>query len=192
MNMMGIGKSFHQVMSSNIGTLGLTTLMFFGVFSGYFTPGFFFWITVATGVSLTLYRMYIVLQQHRMQMRALLMGQQQVWGPRGSFNALNLRLTFVDRDFTEADYETLLALDKCIPNNKGASKCQVDVLPAYVSAISPSDENSCSICLECVAVGDNIRVLPCGHEFHMDCVDKWLYSNATCPICKTSIKEQNK
>jgi len=191
---MAIGKSIHKLLSGNIGTFGITTFMFFGVFSGYFTPGFFFWVTIATGIALTVYRMYIVLHQHRAQMRALLMPQQH----RGSFNALNLRLTFVDRDFTEADYEMLLALDKCIPNTKGATQSQVETLTTYsVTQLKQQQQTTkeeqvcCSICLDAISVGDTLKVLPCGHEYHVTCVDKWLYTNATCPICKTSIKSDD-
>ena len=33
---------------------------------------------------------------------------------------------------------------------------------------------TCYVCLEGYVHGDQIRRLPCGHEFHMDCVDHWL------------------
>lgn len=32
----------------------------------------------------------------------------------------------------------------------------------------------CAICLEMFAKGDKVRVLPCGHMFHLDEVDEWL------------------
>ena len=51
----------------------------------------------------------------------------------------------------------------------------------------------CSVCLATFAVGDELRHLPCGHEFHLKCVDAWLLGaaaasadrvSATCPLCK--------
>jgi len=29
-----------------------------------------------------------------------------------------------------------------------------------------------------------IKVLPCGHEFHSGCLDSWLELKAMCPLCK--------
>ena len=33
----------------------------------------------------------------------------------------------------------------------------------------------------------DFRVLPCGHQYHRDCVDHWLQMNKTCPVCKREI-----
>lgn len=41
----------------------------------------------------------------------------------------------------------------------------------------------CSICTEDFAKGQDIRVLPCNHKFHPECVDPWLLNvSGTCPL----------
>jgi RING-finger-containing ubiquitin ligase len=51
------------------------------------------------------------------------------------------------------------------------------------------DEHCCPICLVEYEVGDDIRCLPCKHEFHKSCVDPWLSNNASCPACRHSLSE---
>lgn len=31
---------------------------------------------------------------------------------------------------------------------------------------------------------EQIKVLPCGHDFHAECLDPWLQLKAMCPLCK--------
>jgi len=49
------------------------------------------------------------------------------------------------------------------------------------------DEPVCCVCLDTLHRGDLLRRLPCKHEFHGDCVDPWLKSNTTCPLCKDDV-----
>eukprot|EP00794_Sanderia_malayensis_P013787 gene13787-15230_t len=51
------------------------------------------------------------------------------------------------------------------------------------------DIRSCAICLEEFVEGQDIRIVPCRHEFHKSCVDPWLLSNCTCPLCMLNIVE---
>jgi len=51
------------------------------------------------------------------------------------------------------------------------------------------DDNCCPICLVEYSNGEEIRCLPCEHEFHKSCVDAWLGNNASCPACRHSLQE---
>lgn len=50
---------------------------------------------------------------------------------------------------------------------------------------------SCCICLARYGDDEEVRELPCSHVFHVDCVDKWLKINATCPLCKSEVGESS-
>ena len=45
----------------------------------------------------------------------------------------------------------------------------------------------CSVCLETMLTGAEVRSLPCAHVFHRKCVDKWLVRKRKCPLCKLDI-----
>ena len=52
---------------------------------------------------------------------------------------------------------------------------------------------SCVICLDDFEKGDKLVVLPCGHEFHKDCIGPWLLKKSNlCPVCKQSFRPEKK
>ncbi|XP_055017388.1 RING finger protein 215 isoform X2 [Boleophthalmus pectinirostris] len=52
------------------------------------------------------------------------------------------------------------------------------------------ESGPCAVCLEPFYSSQCLRVLPCGHEYHQDCVDPWLLLRHTCPLCKRCILGQ--
>lgn len=45
----------------------------------------------------------------------------------------------------------------------------------------------CVVCLGQMEEGEKVRVLPgCQHLFHVDCIDMWLFSHSTCPVCRAN------
>jgi len=47
---------------------------------------------------------------------------------------------------------------------------------------------TCAVCLEDIEIGQWYKRLPnCEHCFHATCIDQWLLTRATCPICREEI-----
>ncbi|XWS46025.1 hypothetical protein CRYUN_Cryun14cG0029500 [Craigia yunnanensis] len=60
-------------------------------------------------------------------------------------------------------------------------------LPCIIAILYALTDRECCICLSAYEDGSELRELPCNHHFHCTCIDKWLYMNATCPLCKLNI-----
>ncbi|CAN4113125.1 unnamed protein product [Withania somnifera] len=75
-----------------------------------------------------------------------------------------------------------------------APESVVDSFPVKIYSKSEEvdtgeDVLQCHICLSEYEEGDKIRVLPCHHEFHLLCVDKWLKEiHGVCPLCRGDVR----
>jgi len=52
------------------------------------------------------------------------------------------------------------------------------------------DRTTCVVCMADFEEGEELRVLPCSHEFHTQCVDRWLKVKRDCPLCRRDISSQ--
>lgn len=85
----------------------------------------------------------------------------------------------------------------------GLAQAAIDALPEFAYAELSSSAAArasrkgkekaarpfdCAVCLCEFADHDRLRLLPpCGHAFHLACIDVWLRSSATCPLCRTKL-----
>ncbi|GAV92069.1 zf-RING_2 domain-containing protein [Cephalotus follicularis] len=50
----------------------------------------------------------------------------------------------------------------------------------------------CSVCLSEFEEDESLRLLPeCNHAFHLPCIDTWLKSHPSCPLCRANISSIN-
>lgn len=49
------------------------------------------------------------------------------------------------------------------------------------------EQTKCMICLDEFVDGDDLKTLPCLHIYHQKCIERWLGTDNSCPICKTPI-----
>ncbi|RLN09733.1 E3 ubiquitin-protein ligase EL5-like [Panicum miliaceum] len=82
----------------------------------------------------------------------------------------------------------------------GLSPSAVAALPSFVFrrglAVAGRGEGSgsgrgwaqCAVCLSLVQEGETVLRLPaCAHFFHVCCIDMWLPSHSTCPLCRAAV-----
>ncbi|XP_055822997.1 RING-H2 finger protein ATL13-like [Solanum dulcamara] len=75
-------------------------------------------------------------------------------------------------------------------HDAGVDQSFIDTLPVfnYKSIIGVKDPFDCAVCLCEFEPDDKLRLLPkCSHAFHMECIDTWLLSHSTCPLCRASL-----
>ncbi|MCD7468807.1 E3 ubiquitin-protein ligase sis3, partial [Datura stramonium] len=68
-----------------------------------------------------------------------------------------------------------------------AVEALIQELPMFRMKAVPTDCSECPICLEEFLVGNEVRGLPCAHNFHVACIDEWLRLNVKCPRCRCSV-----
>jgi len=71
-----------------------------------------------------------------------------------------------------------------------ASAEAIRALPRHGATSEMMGDNGaaeCSICMDNVAKGDEVMILPCKHWFHPPCIEAWLNEHDTCPVCRAGI-----
>ncbi|GLT51709.1 hypothetical protein SLA2020_251010 [Shorea laevis] len=72
----------------------------------------------------------------------------------------------------------------------GIDKTVVESLPFFrFSSLKGSKQGlECSVCLSKFEDVETLRLLPkCKHAFHVNCIDRWLETHSSCPLCRHRI-----
>ncbi|KAL6984963.1 RING-type E3 ubiquitin transferase [Sarracenia purpurea var. burkii] len=99
----------------------------------------------------------------------------------------------LNRDPDEVDTVTVLQgqLQQLFHlHDAGVDQSFIDTLPVfnYKAIIGLKDPFDCAVCLCEFEPEDKLRLLPkCSHAFHMECIDTWLLSHSTCPLCRAAL-----
>ncbi|CAF1155156.1 unnamed protein product [Didymodactylos carnosus] len=77
----------------------------------------------------------------------------------------------------------------------GLSKAEIDALPIVVyskptDSSGDDDVDKCAVCLTVFDHGEQLKILRCKHLYHDKCIDPWLQSNSSCPVCRHDLREQ--
>lgn len=99
-----------------------------------------------------------------------------------------------EEELSQPTYEDLLNLGDFIGDVKSErwslrSSEVIQQLPVIIYGDEgKSDFDSlCIFCQNDFESGERVRILPCNHAFHADCVDIWLRDHDSCPTCKKSV-----
>jgi hypothetical protein len=63
---------------------------------------------------------------------------------------------------------------------------------SFLSPLFVQEGLECAVCLCRYEDNEILRLLPkCKHAFHVDCVDLWLASHSTCPLCRHCVSSED-
>lgn len=81
------------------------------------------------------------------------------------------------------------------PPTTGLDPALVAALPVFIVELDAAADGvghvktECAVCLSALEHQEMAKLLPnCNHSFHAGCIDTWLASNSTCPLCRASVK----
>ncbi|KAL5569112.1 hypothetical protein UlMin_025687 [Ulmus minor] len=116
-------------------------------------------VVIAVAVVVTIYHLISVYRLNRRQT---------------TFNRISSRQASLSRRFWPTPSSVEASVAELLPSHK----YQKDMNLVGEDAV-------CAVCLSEFEEGEELRTLPgCSHSFHVPCIDMWLYSHSSCPICR--------
>jgi len=101
------------------------------------------------------------------------------------------------QDGTDPDnmsYEYLTAIGELVgTESRGVSEAVIGALgemtfqSASDGSAGTEEEEQCVICRVEFEEGERLKVLPCAHHYHDECIKQWLAINKQCPMCSKEV-----
>ncbi|KAA8539887.1 hypothetical protein F0562_026579 [Nyssa sinensis] len=103
----------------------------------------------------------------------------------------DLRQDDIDPD--DMTYEELQGLGDSIGfESKGLSEELISRLPSckYKTGLfsKKKEKEQCVICCMVYKNGVSLTTLPCAHQYHSECIQRWLKMNKNCPVCNVEVR----
>lgn len=80
------------------------------------------------------------------------------------------------------------------PSSAGLDESLIKSITVHKYKIGDTliEGTDCSVCLSEFEENESLRLLPkCNHAFHVPCIDTWLKSHSSCPLCRSNISIAN-
>ncbi|XP_066506058.1 uncharacterized protein si:ch211-59o9.10 [Hoplias malabaricus] len=90
------------------------------------------------------------------------------------------------------NYEALLAFEELQGNvaKNALGEADIQRFPTKIyNSAHNAGKTDCQICFCDYKEGEKLRILPCFHDYHTKCIDRWLKESSTCPICRADVSE---
>ncbi|KAK7301152.1 hypothetical protein RJT34_12013 [Clitoria ternatea] len=112
-------------------------------------------------------------------------------------------LSLYSRKCNDHQPQTRARLDHAVPTGangngsqaepNGLNKDIIDTFPTFLYSDVKGlkmgkDTLACAVCLNEFQDDETLRMVPtCCHVYHPDCIDPWLASHTTCPLCRANL-----
>ncbi|GLJ32509.1 hypothetical protein SUGI_0654180 [Cryptomeria japonica] len=92
--------------------------------------------------------------------------------------------------FTRVTHDQELGWAQGDPSNvhyEGLERHVLEGLPVF--EYKSQEGHQCAVCLSDYGDSEIVKPLPnCNHYFHKECIDVWLRSYTSCPVCRTRVQ----
>ena len=112
----------------------------------------------------------------------------EIEGRRRNFERVQRQERLARQELIESILRQLQELQVDLRSQVPLGENDTALLPTRKFRRGEEKIERCAICVEDFQDGDSLRVLPCEHYFHRQCVDEWLINHsAVCPLCKYEV-----